>query len=108
MKVAHDSIFGGRLEIKKTKDRIQTNFYWPDLQGDVTSFCRSCDVCQKTTAKGSESECALYGKCQTKLIVYKPSITGPSIPTRHNIEFCETNFKTRFYNHRSSFKDYKR
>ena len=23
------------------------------MQGDVTSFCRSCDVCQKTTAKGS-------------------------------------------------------
>ena len=25
------------------------------MQGDVTSFCRSCDVCQKTTAKGSVS-----------------------------------------------------
>ena len=23
------------------------------MQGDVTSFCKSCDVCQKTTAKGS-------------------------------------------------------
>ena len=53
MEVAHDSIFGGHLGIKKTKDRIQTNFYWPGMQGDVTSFCRSCDVCQKTTAKGS-------------------------------------------------------
>ena len=52
MEVAHDSIFGGHLGIKKTKDRIQKNFYWPDMQGDVTSFCRSCDVCQKTTAKG--------------------------------------------------------
>ena len=52
MEVAHDSIFGGYLEIKKTKDRIQTNFYWPGMQGDVTSFCGSCDVCQKTTAKG--------------------------------------------------------
>ena len=47
------SIFEGHLGIKKTKDRIQTNFYWPGLQGDVTSFCRSCDVCQKTTAQGS-------------------------------------------------------
>ena len=53
MEVAHDSIFGGHLGIKKTKDRIQTNFYWPGMQGDITSFCRSCDVCQKTTAKGS-------------------------------------------------------
>ena len=53
MEVAHDSIFGGHLGIKKTKDRIQTNFYWPGMQGDITSFCRSCDVCQKTTDKGS-------------------------------------------------------
>ena len=52
MEVAHDSIFGGHLGIKKTKDRIQTNFYWPGMQDDITSFCRSCDVCQKTTAKG--------------------------------------------------------
>ena len=53
MEVVQDSIFGGHLWIKKTKDRIQTNFYWPGMQGDITSFCRSCDVCQKTTAKGS-------------------------------------------------------
>ena len=33
LEVAHDSIFGGHLEIMKTKDRIQTNFYWPVVQG---------------------------------------------------------------------------
>ena len=48
-----------RLYFRKTfwdqedKDRIQTNFYWPDMQAVVTSFCRSWDICQKTTAKGS-------------------------------------------------------
>ena len=52
MEIALDSIFRGHLGIKKTKDRIQTNFYWPGMQGDITSFFRSCDVCQKTTAKG--------------------------------------------------------
>ena len=52
MEVTHDLIFGGHLGIKKTKDPIQTNFYWPGMQGDITSFCRSCDVCQKKTAKG--------------------------------------------------------
>ena len=29
------------------------------MQGDITSFCRSCDVCQKTTAKGSVSRVPL-------------------------------------------------
>ena len=53
MEVPHDSIFGGHFRIEKTKDRIQTNFCWPGMQGDVISFCRSCDACQKTTAKGT-------------------------------------------------------
>ena len=51
--VAHDSLFGGPLEVKKTEDRIQTNFFWPSLHEVVISFCRSWDVCQKTTARGS-------------------------------------------------------
>ena len=37
MEVAHDSIFGGHLGIKKSKNRIQTNFYWPGMQDDVTT-----------------------------------------------------------------------
>ena len=60
MEVAHDSIFGGRLGIKNTKDLIQTNFYWPGMQGNVISFCRSYDVGQKSTAKGS-APCVLLG-----------------------------------------------
>ena len=53
MGVAHDSLFGEHLGVKKTEDRIQTDFFWPGLHEDVTSFCRSCDVCQKTVATGS-------------------------------------------------------
>ena len=53
MSVAHDSIFGGHMGIRKTEDRILINFYWPRLHNDVTSFCRSCDICQKTVSKGS-------------------------------------------------------
>ena len=51
MEVAHDSIFGGRLGVKKTKDKIQTNFYGPRMHNDISGFCRSCDVCQKTVDK---------------------------------------------------------
>ena len=59
MEVAHDSMFGGHLGIKKTENRIQTNFYWPGMLRDVTSFCRSCDVCQKTVARGAISRAPL-------------------------------------------------
>ncbi|KAK7097858.1 hypothetical protein V1264_004777 [Littorina saxatilis] len=52
MEVAHDSIMGGHLGVKKTSDRIQAAFYWPGLHADVTRFCRSCDICQKTIPRG--------------------------------------------------------
>ena len=53
IEVAYDSVVGGNFWIKKIKDRIQTNFSWPGMQGNVTSFCSLCDVYQKTIAKGS-------------------------------------------------------
>ena len=36
---------------KKTLDKITSNFYWPGIHGDVTRFCRSCDICQRTIQK---------------------------------------------------------
>ena len=53
MGVTYDSLFGGHLGAKKTEDRIQINFFWPGLHEDVTNFYRSCDVYQKTVARGS-------------------------------------------------------
>ena len=53
MEVAHESIMGGHMGVKKTTDKIQKAFYWPGIQGDVSRHCRSCDICQKTVNKGS-------------------------------------------------------
>ena len=38
MEVAHNFLFGGHLGVKKTKDRIQTNFFWPELHNDLPVF----------------------------------------------------------------------
>ena len=53
MEVAPGSIMGGHMGINKTTDKIQSAFYWYGIQGDVTPFCKSFDVCQKTVSKGS-------------------------------------------------------
>ncbi|XP_071791644.1 uncharacterized protein [Asterias amurensis] len=53
LKLAHDSTMSGHLGIKKTTDRIRANFYWPGCQGDIRRYCISCDICQRTVAKGS-------------------------------------------------------
>ncbi len=50
--LVHDCITSGHLGVKRTMDRVLSNFFWPGLGGDVERYCRSCDVCQRTVQKG--------------------------------------------------------
>ena len=52
LEVAHDSILGGHLATKKTYDRVTSNFFWPGVSNDVSRYCQSCDICQRTIPKG--------------------------------------------------------
>ena len=52
IEVAHDTMLTGHMCVKKTEDRILTNFYWPRIHQDAVSFCRSCDVFQRTYRRG--------------------------------------------------------
>ena len=47
------------------------------MQSDVISFCRSCDVCQKTTAKGSVS-CVPLGDMPFRRVTV--DLVGPISP----------------------------
>ena len=59
IELAHSSLMGGHMGIRKTSDRILSNFYWPGLNDDVARFCRICDICQKTESKGKTAKVAL-------------------------------------------------
>ena len=48
MEVTHESLISTHLGIRKTRDRILNDFWWPEIQNDVTRFCRLFDVLQKT------------------------------------------------------------
>jgi len=50
--MAHDAVMSGHQGQKKTNDRICREFWLPGFGIDVTRFCRSCDICQRTIAKG--------------------------------------------------------
>ena len=90
MGVAHGFLFRGHLEMEKTEDLIQTNFFWPGLHEDLTSFCRSCDVCQKTVARGSEPRAPLGDM----LLINQPfkrvaiDLVGPLAPTTNKGHRC--------------------
>lgn len=52
MELAHATAFAGHLGVKKTKQRFLQQVNWPGFIKSVKSYCKSCDVCQKTTPKG--------------------------------------------------------
>ncbi|KAJ8023192.1 hypothetical protein HOLleu_38300 [Holothuria leucospilota] len=60
LKVAHDIPMGGHLGIQKTRERILENFYWPGIFSDVSKYCRSCGICQKTTGRKDATKAPLH------------------------------------------------
>ena len=69
--------------MKKTKDWIQTNFYWLGMHRDVNSFCKSWDVCQGTVTNGSIpraqlGEMPLIGLPFKRVAI---DLVGPIIPS---------------------------
>ena len=36
---------------KSSHERVVASFWWPGMSGDITRFCHSCDVCQRTVSK---------------------------------------------------------
>ena len=49
----------GNLGIKKTMDRVLTEFCRPGVCDDVSRFCKSCDICQRTIRKGRVTKAPL-------------------------------------------------
>ena len=52
MKLAHESILSGHLAVKRTIQKVLSEFFWPGIASDIKRFCQSCDICQRTIAKG--------------------------------------------------------
>ena len=52
LRLAHETLLTEHLGIKKTLDRVVSEFFWPGVCGDVARFCKSCDICQRTIRKG--------------------------------------------------------
>jgi hypothetical protein len=59
LKLAHDCILGGHQRIKKTYERVGAQFFWPGIHADVDRYCKSCDICQRTIARGKSMKVPL-------------------------------------------------
>ncbi|GFO12743.1 Zinc finger protein [Plakobranchus ocellatus] len=94
MSEAHDSI-------KRAKDKVPSNFYWPGVDGDVTRYCRSCDVCQRTVKKRTLSRVPLekVPLIDTPFKRVAIDLVGPINPpseARHRFILTLVDYATRF------------
>ena len=51
LRLAHDSVFGGHMGERKTRERIRLSFYWPGLKQSVKAYTDSCHECQLRSQK---------------------------------------------------------
>ena len=51
LRIAHDVPTGGHLGITKTKDHILQCYYWPEAFQDITEYCKTCEVCQRSQGR---------------------------------------------------------
>jgi len=101
MELAHASIMGGHIGIKKTTDKIQSAFYWPGIQGDVTRYYKSCDVCQKTVNKSSVpkvplEEMPLIDKPFKRVAIHLVGPISPPSEAGHRYILTLVDFATRY------------
>ena len=52
MRIAHEGIMSGHQGVGKTADRLSRAFWFPGIGAEIARYCRSCDICQRTLAKG--------------------------------------------------------
>lgn len=54
LNLCHGNGWSGHLGIKKSKERLLMEYYWPGCFKDVEEFVRSCDTCQRTGKPGEK------------------------------------------------------
>ncbi|XP_067939845.1 LOW QUALITY PROTEIN: uncharacterized protein [Watersipora subatra] len=101
MRHAHNSLLSGHLGIRKTIDRILTNFFWPGLHDEVARFCRSCDICQRNVKKGSVQKVPLHRTplIETPFKRCAVNLIGPINPPsekRHRYILTLVDYATRY------------
>ena len=49
--LAHDIPMAGHLGVTKTMKRVLQRYFWPGVFKDVSDYCKTCEVCQRSQVK---------------------------------------------------------
>ena len=64
----HDTLYAGHFGTSKTLNRLQQQFYWPQIYVDVADYCRSCIPCQRNKPSNRKP----LGLLQPMPIAFRP------------------------------------
>ena len=56
----HNHPIAGHPSIKRTRDLITSEYYWPMLKKDIEAYVKKCNTCQKVKAKNSSTTTPLH------------------------------------------------
>ena len=101
LEMAHDGLMSGHRGIRRTYERVVSNFYWPGVRDDVTRYCRSCDRCQKTVPKGRTGKAPLQRMPIVKIPFQRVAVdlVGPIVPCSergHRYILTVVDYATRY------------
>ena len=101
LKIAHEGIMSGHQAAKRTLYRILSAFWWPGIHADVSRYCRSCDICQRTAPKGRTSKVPLgqVPIIQTPFQRVAIDLVGPMSPVTdrgHRYVLTVVDYATRY------------
>lgn len=93
LKLAHENVLAGHLGVTKTFQRLVKHFYWPGVKSAVSSFCRSCDICQRarklnqTIPKAPLQPIPVNREPFEKLVI---DCVGPLLKSKHEHQYILT------------------
>ncbi|XP_042899321.2 uncharacterized protein [Parasteatoda tepidariorum] len=101
LKLAHESVFGGHMGVRKTKERIKYSFYWPNMRKDITEFVQTCEGCQlrKTEKIGDRAPITPVVRPELPFEIVNVDVIGPIDPPSsrgHKYVLCLVDQNTRW------------
>lgn len=101
MRLGHDTPMSGHAGGRRTLHRVWTDFYWPQMSGDVRRYCQTCDVCQRALPKGRVPKATLVSMPLVDQPFEKVAvdIVGPVIPCSdrgHRFILVMVDYATRY------------
>ena len=68
---------GGHLGRDKTIEKIESRFYWRNMNGDIRDFVQRCDKCQRANPTFTKSNAKLHPIAVQSQVWHKVTLLSP-------------------------------